>query len=70
MKKRQIQLYEETLIQLIQWNGLIKLRPPLINFLREQLEYSIHITEEMFKAMFDHEELSITVCVEVPVITF
>ena len=70
MRKRKIELYEQTLIQLIRWNSLVKLRPPLINFLREQLEYSIHITEEMFKAMFDHEELSITVCAEVPVLCF
>lgn len=45
MKKRYILLDETTLTYLLFWLSCIKIKPPLVNFLDEQLNYSIHITQ-------------------------
>lgn len=46
MKKRYIALDANALSSLIAWVSCIRIKPPLLNFLNEQiLYYSIHITQ-------------------------
>lgn len=45
LKKRYIELDGTTLHNLLAWVACIKLKPPLVNFLDEQLNYSIYITQ-------------------------
>lgn len=45
MKKRWITLYESTALAFFTWIEEIRIKPPLANWLQEQLQYSVHITQ-------------------------
>lgn len=45
LKKRYIVLDEKTLSNLVIWVSRIKMKPPLVNFISEQMNYSIYITQ-------------------------
>lgn len=56
------------LSNLVTWISCIRLKPPIINFLNEQLNYSIYITQEIFSALFSSANLALDFNIEVPIL--
>jgi hypothetical protein len=52
LEKKEFFFSEPTIIRLIDWISLIKIRPALLNYIEEQLNYSIDTTRIMMKFLF------------------
>lgn len=52
ISKKRIFVGESTLLDLLDWAMLVKLRPALVNFLAEVINYSVDITKLMMNFLF------------------